>query len=67
MRETFFDRPIYRYMSLQQWFRATDKAFPFYSCIFDPETSESCSWLMHKDGFVIYGGCFVKAAAANGA
>ena len=43
VRETFFDRPIYRYMSLQQWFRATDKAFPFYSCIFDPETSESCS------------------------
>lgn len=60
VRETFFDRPIYRYMSLQQWFRATDKAFPFYSCIFDPETSESCSWLMHKDGFVIYGGCFEK-------
>lgn len=61
VRETFFDRPIYRYVSLQQWFRATDKAFPFYSCIFDPETSESCSWLMHKDGFVIYGGCFEKA------
>lgn len=60
VRETFFDRPIYRYVALQQWFRAAGKPFPFYSCIFDPETSGSCSWLMHKDGFVIYGGCFEK-------
>ena len=66
VRETFFDPTIYRYMSLQQWFRATDKAFPFYSCIFDPETSESCSWLMHKDGFVIYGGCFEKDELPRG-
>ena len=60
VRDTFFDRPLFRYVAIQQWFEATDKAFPFYSCIFDPVTSDSCSWLMHKDRFVIYGGCFAK-------
>lgn len=58
VRETFFRRPILRYVAIQQWFRSNDRALPFYSCIFDAETSESCSWMMRKDGYVIYGGCF---------
>lgn len=58
VRETFFCRPILRYVAIQQWFRSDDRALPFYSCIFDRETSESCSWMMRKNAYVIYGGCF---------
>lgn len=58
VRETFFHRPILRYVAIQQWFRSNDPVLPFYSCIFDAETSESCSWMMRKDDYVIYGGCF---------
>lgn len=58
VRETFFARPMLRYVAIQQWFRAPDAPLPFYSCIFDPETSDSCSWMMRKDDWVIYGGCF---------
>ena len=31
---------------------------PSYSCIYDPETSDSCSWTIRKDGYVIFGGAF---------
>lgn len=58
VRKTFFKRPIMKYVAIQQWFRRTDDGDPFYSCIFDPETSESCSWMMYKGDAVIFGGCF---------
>lgn len=45
------------YVSIQQWFRAGDRN-PFYSCVFDPDTSDSCSWSIFKDDFFIYGGAF---------
>lgn len=61
VRRTFFPRSLLRYVAIQQWFRSSDPALPFYSCIFDPSTSESCSWMMRKDDYVIYGGCFPAA------
>lgn len=59
VRHRFFpDRKIMKYTAIQQWFRSDSRTDPFYSCIFDPETSESCSWTINKDEFFIYGGCF---------
>lgn len=58
VRRVFFGVPIRRYLAIQQWFPAAGKACPHYSCIFDPETSESCSWIIHKDSHLLYGGCF---------
>ena len=48
-----------RYVAIQQWFLAKDVATrPFYSCIFDPETTDCCAWTIHKDEYLIYGGAF---------
>jgi len=58
VRRTFFPDRMMRYVAIQQWFSATKESVPFYSCIFDPKTSESCSWMIHKDDHVIFGGCF---------
>lgn len=46
VRRTFYPgrTDIQHYVAIQQWFRADDTVSPFYSCIFDPVTSESCSW-----------------------
>lgn len=59
VRSTFYPTDIMYYVSIQQWFRAKEGSNPFYSCIFDPETSPSCSWSIHKDGYFIYGGSFL--------
>ena len=58
VRRSFFSGDIMYYISIQQWFKAGEESNPFYSCIFDPPTSESCSWSIHKDGYFIYGGSF---------
>lgn len=58
VRRSFFPSDIMYYVSIQQWFKAEEGSNPFYSCIFDPVTSESCSWSIHKDGSFIYGGSF---------
>ena len=59
VRRTFFPgRKIQKYTAIQQWFEYDGVEKPFYSCIFDRETSESCSWTIHKDGYLLYGGCF---------
>ena len=51
------EKKIRRYMAIQQWFRE-ENAKPFYSCIFDPATSDCCSWSISKDNVFIYGGAF---------
>ncbi len=57
-RKTFFPRwRLRQYTAIQQWF-AEDNAKPLYSCIFDPETSDCCSWSISKDHFLIFGGAF---------
>jgi len=48
-----------RYVAIQQWFVSdSSHTNPFYSCIFDRETTDCCSWSIHKDGYLIYGGAF---------
>ena len=56
-RDLFPDKKIQRYTSIQQWFpKMTEN--PFYSCIFDNDTSPSCSWIFFKDEFMVFGGAF---------
>lgn len=50
-------KKIRRYTAIQQWFRE-ENAKPFYSCIFDPATTDCCSWSISKDNVFIYGGAF---------
>lgn len=50
-------KKIRRYTAIQQWFRE-EHSNPFYSCIFDPETSDCCSWSISKDNIFIFGGAF---------
>lgn len=57
-RKTFFRDDVSRYVAIQQWYQNSETDEPFYSCIFDEKTSESCSWSICKDGSFIYGGCF---------
>ena len=51
-----------KYVAIQQHFpyptEIADESLPPYSCIFDPETSDSCSWTIRKEGVVIFGGAF---------
>jgi len=53
----FPDRNIQKYVSIQQWF-AADTIDPYYSCVFDHATSESCSWIFFKGGQLVFGGAF---------
>lgn len=58
VRRKLFPKKKFRsYVSVQQWFDEQNDS-PFYSCIFDPETSDSCSWSISKDGKFIFGGAF---------
>lgn len=58
VRRTFYpDHKIRNYLSIQQWFPETHPN-PFYSCIFDPETTDCCSWSISKDHQFIFGGAF---------
>lgn len=58
VRRTLFPgQKMRRYVAIQQWFREAN-ANPFYSCIFDRETSDCCSWSISKDNHFIFGGAF---------
>lgn len=59
VRKKLFKSDIMYYTAIQQWFPRSDEVNPFYSCIFDPKTSESCSWSIFKDDYFIFGGCFL--------
>ena len=50
-------KKLQKYVSIQQWYPAGE-ANPYYSCIFDNETSSGCSWVFFKDGMTIFGGAF---------
>lgn len=58
VRRKFYKDNMMKYMAIQEWYKCTDKSNSFYSCIFDRKTSSSCSWLIHKDEYLIYGGAF---------
>lgn len=58
VRRTFFPKAdIRKYIAIQRWYKADDTK-PFYSCIFDSNTSDCCSWSISKDEYLIYGGAF---------
>lgn len=60
VRRTFFKKfKTRRYTAIQQWFAIDENTSnPFYSCIFDADTSDCCSWSIFKDDCVIFGGAF---------
>lgn len=60
VRRTFFKPMQNQYVAIQQWFENKGQSLPYYSCIFDAETSDSCSWTIHKGSYVIFGGAFRK-------
>lgn len=60
IRRSFFGKLSRQYVSIQQWFENDGEIFPPYSCIFDPKTSDSCSWTIRKNSCVIFGGAFCK-------
>lgn len=58
VRRTFFPGVKPRaYLAIQQWFR-NEHQNPFYSCVFDAQTSDCCSWSICKDDFFLFGGAF---------
>ncbi len=58
VRRTFYpNHKIRKYLSIQQWFPETHPN-PFYSCIFDPENTDCCSWSISKDHQFIFGGAY---------
>lgn len=61
VRRTLFDKKLYQYASIQEWFEYDGEEVPYYSCIFDPKTSDSCSWTIRKDNYIVFGGAFEKA------
>ncbi len=60
VRRTFFSPMRVQYVAVQQWFENKGQKLPYYSCIFDSKTSDSCSWTIHKGNYVIFGGAFEK-------
>ncbi len=60
VRRTFFKPMRVQYVAIQQWFENNGQSLPYYSCIFDAKTSDSCSWTIHKGSHVIFGGAFEK-------
>ena len=66
VRRTFFPNvKIRKYAAIQKWYKAEAVA-PFYSCVFDRNTSDCCSWSISKDGYLIYGGAFAKKGSREG-
>lgn len=60
VRRTFFPKAkIRKYAAIQKWYKAPEIE-PFYSCVFDKNTSDCCSWSISKDDYLIYGGAFAK-------
>jgi len=58
VRRTYFRPMRVQYTAIQQWFENNGQRLPYYSCIFDAKTSDSCSWTIHKGNYVIFGGAF---------
>jgi len=56
-RKIFGNFNIKTYLSIQQWFADTHDT-PFYSCVFDPEITDSYAWGLTKKSHFIFGGAF---------
>jgi flavin-dependent dehydrogenase len=60
VRRTFFTPVRVQYVAIQQWFENSGQKLPYYSCIFDEKTSDSCSWTIHKGNYILFGGAFER-------
>ena len=60
VRRAFFSPMRIQYVAIQQWFENKGQSLPYYSCIFDAKTSDSCSWTIHKENCIVFGGAFKK-------
>lgn len=58
VRRNFFHPCKKKYIAIQEHFADNTPDAPSYSCIYDPKTSDSCSWIIRKDGKLIFGGAF---------
>ena len=56
-RRLFPHFSIHTYLSIQQWFLDKHET-PFYSCVFDPDSTDSYAWGLTKDDYFIFGGAF---------
>ena len=65
VRRSFFAPMKVQYVAIQQWFENKGQRLPYYSCIFDSKTSDSCSWTIHKGSNVIFGGAFERQGCRN--
>ena len=65
VRRTFFTPMKVQYVAIQQWFENKGQRLPYYSCIFDAKTSDSCSWTIHKGNYVVLGGAFENRGAVR--
>lgn len=61
----FPERRLRRYVAIQEWYPRSGDGVPYYSCIFDRKTTESCSWTICKDGYTLYGGAFPPKGCKN--
>lgn len=60
VRRTFIGQMPKQYAAIQERYPDRGQQVPSYACIFDPQTSDSCSWTICKDGYLIFGGAFDK-------
>ncbi len=60
VRRKLYGRMPKQYISIQEWYEGGEEGMPYYSCIFDKITSDSCSWTVHKNGALIFGGAFER-------
>ena len=56
-RNLYKDFKIHTYLSIQQWF-SDSHSTPFYSCVFDPDITDSYAWGLTKNDCFIFGGAF---------
>lgn len=58
VRKTFYPNAgIRTYLSIQQWFKDLHTT-PFYSCVFDSDTTDCYAWGLSKGDSFIFGGAF---------
>ena len=56
-KSLFKEQKIHKYTAIQEWYEAKNEN-PYYSCVFDNDTSDGCSWIFFKDGELVFGGAF---------
>ena len=63
VRRHLYGADMKQYVAIQEIFECRNEEFPYYSCIFDKNTSDSCSWTIRKDDKIIFGGAFKKKSS----